>query len=301
MSDTFTKLFSSITDSTIWVEDNETRIVWITMLAMADQTGYVGASVPGLAARARISVEATRAALVKFMSPDPDSRSKEHDGRRVEEVDRGWVLLNYEHFREMRDEGVRREYDRMRKRRQRKRPTLSQSVPACPKLSPNVTQCLPASAQAEAEAEADPDQIGCSEPRDRPAPAEPTPAVFTFPLTGGVGWSLGREAHDGFAAAFPGVPLEVEYAKAVSWLNANPLKRKTPRGMPQFLFRWLERAQNRGSPAPTNGANGAHRYESFQQAQQRVERERAASERERVRNAENAAQALLARLVEAKS
>jgi hypothetical protein len=108
----YTKLFSSIIGSTIWREDNDTRIVWITMLAMADKDGVVEASVPGLADFSRISVDGTRAALAKLMAPDPDSRSKEFDGRRVEEQDGGWRLLNHAKYRAKLSEIERREYKR---------------------------------------------------------------------------------------------------------------------------------------------------------------------------------------------
>ena len=57
MSETFSKLFQSILSSTIWCEDHPTRVVWITMLAMADRHGYVGASIPGIAGMARVTVE----------------------------------------------------------------------------------------------------------------------------------------------------------------------------------------------------------------------------------------------------
>jgi len=119
MSETYTKLFESITRSSIWLEDDQTLRVWVTMLALADRHGYVGASIGGLAATAHVSAEKTKEALEKFLAPDPDSRSQEHDGRRIEVADRGWVLLNYERFRDMRDEEARREYERKRKRAQR--------------------------------------------------------------------------------------------------------------------------------------------------------------------------------------
>jgi len=98
-SKSFTKLFASITDSSIWGEDDATRIVWITMLAMADAHGYVGASIPGLAARARKSIPEVESALAKFKAPDPYSRTREHEGRRVADADGGWLLLNYEKHR----------------------------------------------------------------------------------------------------------------------------------------------------------------------------------------------------------
>ncbi len=104
MSLTFTKLFSSITESTVWCEPNHVRIMWITMLAMADRRGRVWGSVPGLANRARVSVEEARDAITRFLSPDPDSRTPDHEGRRVEPIDGGWRLLNHEKYRAIRDE-----------------------------------------------------------------------------------------------------------------------------------------------------------------------------------------------------
>lgn len=104
MSVTFTKLFSSITESTVWCEPDRTRLAWITMLAMADSRGRVWGSVPGLANRARIPVDDMRVAIMTFLEPDADSRSKECDGRRIEEIDGGWRLINYEKYRSIRDE-----------------------------------------------------------------------------------------------------------------------------------------------------------------------------------------------------
>ena len=68
------------------------------MLALADDTGYVGASVSGLARQARVPKEKTREALDKFMAPDEDSRNSENDGRRIEVAPRGWRILNYDKF-----------------------------------------------------------------------------------------------------------------------------------------------------------------------------------------------------------
>jgi hypothetical protein len=104
MSMTFTKLFSSITASTIWSEPDHTRLVWITMLAMADQHGRVWASIPGLANMARVSMANCESALEALAGPDKYSRTKTHEGRRIEEMDGGWRLLNHSKYREIRDE-----------------------------------------------------------------------------------------------------------------------------------------------------------------------------------------------------
>ena len=96
----YTKLFSSILQSTIWCESSDTRVVWITMLAMADRDGVVEGSVPGLARTAGVDRDDAEAALASFLAPDRDSRTKEHEGRRIEVIDGGWRILNYEKYRE---------------------------------------------------------------------------------------------------------------------------------------------------------------------------------------------------------
>lgn len=175
MSETYTKLFESITRSSIWLEDDQTLRVWVTMLALADRNGYVGASVGGLAAQARVSKEKTEEALAKFLAPDPDSRSKEFEGRRIEVADRGWHILNYERFRDMRDEEARKEYERNRKKEQRAATKeKSRTVQACPAMSPAVTTRHEKSAQAEAEAEADPKRE-----KAPPAPRAPRRKILT--------------------------------------------------------------------------------------------------------------------------
>lgn len=120
MSDSYTKLFSSITASTIVSEPLATRWLWVTMLAMADQNGHVWGSIPGLARIANIAISDVESGLQAFLSPDPYSRTKENEGRRISEVDGGWLLLNHGKYRAIRSAEERREYMReyMRQRRE---------------------------------------------------------------------------------------------------------------------------------------------------------------------------------------
>lgn len=92
--DGYTKLFGSLVHSSIWSEDDKTRIVWITMLAMMTARGLVQASVSGLAHAARVSPEDCKRALARLEAPDPDSTSPEHEGRRISRVEGGWLVLN---------------------------------------------------------------------------------------------------------------------------------------------------------------------------------------------------------------
>ena len=163
MSTGFTKLFSSITDSTIWCESTSVRIVWITMLAMADRDGNIAASIPGLATRARVTVPECEEALTKFLSPDKYSRTPDHEGRRIEVIHGGWRLLNYNYYRNLQD----RETVLERKRRWWNENKGANKTPldAARQTRPDLTQ-----AEAEAEAEA-----------DKTLKTKPTPPSVTLP------------------------------------------------------------------------------------------------------------------------
>lgn len=112
MSMTFTKLFASITESTVWCEPDRTRLVWVCMLAMADRKGRVFASIPGLANRSRVPLEDAVKAIDTFLSPDAYSRTPDFEGRRIEPIDGGWRLLNHEKYRTIRDEEITKEHKR---------------------------------------------------------------------------------------------------------------------------------------------------------------------------------------------
>lgn len=85
----FTKLFNSIITSSIWSADDKVRIMWITMLASSDASGHVTGSIPGMAAIARMNLKEAEQSIAELCSPDPYSRSKEHEGRRLIKADGG--------------------------------------------------------------------------------------------------------------------------------------------------------------------------------------------------------------------
>lgn len=111
--DTYTKLFSSILRSTIWQASKETRLVWITLLAIKDARQVAESSVPGLAKLAGVSLEECELALKELLGPDPYSRSKESEGRRIREVEGGWYIINGEKYQQRMSVEERREYKRV--------------------------------------------------------------------------------------------------------------------------------------------------------------------------------------------
>lgn len=137
----YAKLFSSILDSSLWTTDLPTRILFLTMLAMADREGRIFASRSGLARRAVITDEQFERALAILEGPDAESsdltRNPENNGRRIERAEGGWLVLNYSYYRDLQDADERRHNNRERQRRHREK---SRRVTKGHKPSRSVTQ-----------------------------------------------------------------------------------------------------------------------------------------------------------------
>lgn len=154
----YTKLASSILTSTIWMESDHTRIVWLALLAMADKNGEVQASIPGLANIARVPVESCREAVAKLLAPDPDSRTKDDEGRRLEVIEGGWALLNHGKYRDLAsgDDRAKKATERQRRHREKlKRNGVTRRDESV--TSVTVTQESRQICQAEAEADTNSD------------------------------------------------------------------------------------------------------------------------------------------------
>jgi hypothetical protein len=135
----YVKLFGSILASTIWREPATTCKLWITMLAMANRDGEVEGSIPGLADMARLTLPECQQALTKLMEPDEFSRTKTDEGRRIKEIRGGWLILNYEFYRDKQCAEDVREKARLRQKRKYDRDKTSREphVPHAP--SPDIT------------------------------------------------------------------------------------------------------------------------------------------------------------------
>lgn len=97
----WTPLFSTIIDSSVWRTSKETRLVWITLLAKKNRDGFVRAALWALARDAGVTEDECRAAIQVLESPDPESHCKENEGRRIKAVDGGWMVLNHYMYRDL--------------------------------------------------------------------------------------------------------------------------------------------------------------------------------------------------------
>jgi hypothetical protein len=116
----YNKLFSSILDSSIWLEEPTTKVVWVTLIAAMDQDGFAHFStVQNLANRAVLSLKDTEAAVKILEGPDLNSADKEFEGRRIERVPGGWIVLNARKYHDLTTRAIARE--KVRKRVQKYR------------------------------------------------------------------------------------------------------------------------------------------------------------------------------------
>lgn len=121
----FVKLDSGLLTSTLWAHREE-REVFITALLMAEPHevidampqievstlretgfqvppgwyGFVAAAGPGIIRQALVDPAAGMEALKALGAPDPESRSKAFEGRRMVRVDGGYIILNYIKYRD---------------------------------------------------------------------------------------------------------------------------------------------------------------------------------------------------------
>lgn len=109
-------------------------------------------------------------------------------------------------------------------------PIVCQSAADCRRLPP------------ESESESNPEsEVGCAEPQ---APSAP-PAIC-FPLNDGSEYQISHEQVAEWVSLYPGTDVMQQLRSMLAWLNANPTRRKTKKGVKSFVVSWLNREQNRG-------------------------------------------------------
>lgn len=122
----YTKLFARITESSLMEEEIPVRYTFVILIAIADPSGLVVGTDIAIARRLNMPIEQFKKCIEALQSPDTDSNSKEFDGRRVVPSDgeRGYQIVNFAKYRDLKDEDERRVYMRnyMRNYRNGKQP-----------------------------------------------------------------------------------------------------------------------------------------------------------------------------------
>ncbi len=99
----YTPIFRSVFDGTLHGRWPQTG-VWLALLAMVDRNGHIDRSPQAIASDIGISVDELMVCIDEFCSPDPMSRTRDNDGRRLALIDDarpwGWRVLNHGKYRE---------------------------------------------------------------------------------------------------------------------------------------------------------------------------------------------------------
>lgn len=109
---TWAPLWSGIVDSSIWAEPDYVCKVFITMLALKDSDHIVRQTAFGLGLRCWPGEKDTEERVLKALKvlAAPDKRRLEpqpHEGRRIQKVEEGWLILNGETYRRKVSEEMR--------------------------------------------------------------------------------------------------------------------------------------------------------------------------------------------------
>ena len=200
MNAMYAKLFSRIAQSSLMEQDVDVRYCFMMMLAIADPVGDVIGTDIAIARTVNLPLADFKRCIKVLMEPDPDSNSQAHDGRRViaSENGRGYQLVNYVTYREIKTIEEKRTYMReyMRKRRGSLKDKDVTSVKKCKEALSDVTH-----AEAEAEAEA-----------EVPNTPNPKPAASASPPLG--------EGFEKFWKLYPRKEAKADALKA--WRKVKP-------------------------------------------------------------------------------
>ena len=228
----YNRLFTKILDSSVWLEQDATRIVWITFLAAMDEDGYCDFSCDEtLARRANVPLEKVKEAVKVLESPDPFSPHDEFEGRRIERVGRGWLVLKAPHYRQMLSREIQREQTRIRVARFRaKQSSNKDSVTERYESYGNKSNDKQ-SAEYRSKVQSTVHQIASTQ---------------TIVWSKADSWQgISDEDLTRWTEAYPACAVPRQLKAMEEWLLSHPAKAKKSNWR-RFITNWLSRSQDRG-------------------------------------------------------
>ncbi len=231
------------------------------MLALADYNGDIFGSWGGIARQANIHWRPEDGTISPFkvlMAPDPDSsdtlRNPENEGKRIEEIEGGFRIINYAFYRGLRNDDDRREQNRTAQAAYRNR-----NKPKSAKVSRGKPQ------SAHAEAEADTKKKGSANG------SRPTESVED--------WLIKLEQNP----TYKGINVRQLHGRMVTWCEVRGLKPTLRR-----LVAWLNK-EDKPMPKHAAPANYKRNYSTAPDAPEVSDEQRArflkiaAEEKEKLR------------------
>ena len=84
----------------------------------------------------------------------------------------------------------------------------------------------------------------------------PEELAGTLPLVSGKNYQISKAQMAEWSEAYPAVNVKQQLLEFKAWLNANPTRRKTDRGICRAIVGWLSRKQDRGNINGNTGGKG---------------------------------------------
>lgn len=111
------KVFTQIYDGTLCTKGPwEALVTFQQLLVLADQDGVVDMTAQAIARRTTIPLDIIERGIAALLLPDPESRTPTEQGRRIVPLSEGrawgWLVVNYQHYRQLKREDDRRAYHR---------------------------------------------------------------------------------------------------------------------------------------------------------------------------------------------
>lgn len=104
----YTPIFENIVDSSLWEEPYYVRVLFLSMLALKDRDHVVRADVYRLKKRANMKEEEVIEGLKRLEAPDRKRPGQLFEGRRIEKVEDGYLILNGDKYQKLMREANRR-------------------------------------------------------------------------------------------------------------------------------------------------------------------------------------------------
>lgn len=124
------KIFETIYDGTLYGQW-EALVTFQQLIVLADKNGIVDMTTPALAARTSIPLDIITKGIEVLENSDPYSRTEGSDGRRLDRLDDhrpwGWIIINYQVYRDLQSKLEKSEYDKQRYQGKVKKGTIPQN------------------------------------------------------------------------------------------------------------------------------------------------------------------------------
>jgi hypothetical protein len=126
---TYSPLWSKVVHSSLWRENDAVVKVFLTMIAVKDSDHIVRLDAMGIGNLARKDEAETLRILAILQAPDTKRIEKQpFDGRRIEKVADGWLVLNGDKYREMMRTANRNAYQAQKQREYRNKKKFGPSA-----------------------------------------------------------------------------------------------------------------------------------------------------------------------------